>query len=39
MKIEKCEEETPAWDTLREDFMMGGSMKDWDKDSDSDPQS
>ena len=25
----------PAWSVLREDFMMGAKMKDWDKDSDS----
>lgn len=22
------------WSILREDFMMGGKMKDWDKDDD-----
>ncbi|XP_026150064.1 RRP15-like protein isoform X2 [Mastacembelus armatus] len=27
-------EEKPAWSVLREDFMMGTTMKDWDKDSD-----
>ncbi|KAF7647926.1 hypothetical protein LDENG_00164460 [Lucifuga dentata] len=27
-------EETPAWSVLREDFMMGASMKDWDQESD-----
>ncbi|XP_030249009.1 RRP15-like protein isoform X2 [Sparus aurata] len=27
-------EEKPAWSVLRDDFMMGGTMKDWDKDSD-----
>ncbi|XP_076006699.1 RRP15-like protein [Genypterus blacodes] len=27
-------EEKPAWSVLREDFMMGASMKDWDKESD-----
>ncbi len=26
-------EQSPAWDILREDFMMGAKMKDWDKDS------
>ncbi|KAI1885537.1 hypothetical protein AGOR_G00204800, partial [Albula goreensis] len=26
-------EETPAWSVLKEDFMMGASMKDWDKES------
>uniref|UniRef100_A0AAY4AJG6 RRP15-like protein n=1 Tax=Denticeps clupeoides TaxID=299321 RepID=A0AAY4AJG6_9TELE len=24
----------PAWNVLRDDFMMGASMKDWDKESD-----
>lgn len=27
-------EEGPGWKILRDDFMMGASMKDWDKDSD-----
>ncbi|KAG8518184.1 RRP15-like protein [Galemys pyrenaicus] len=27
-------EEGPGWTILRDDFMMGASMKDWDKDSD-----
>uniref|UniRef100_UPI0037E7DA88 RRP15-like protein n=1 Tax=Semicossyphus pulcher TaxID=241346 RepID=UPI0037E7DA88 len=27
-------EEKPSWSVLRDDFMMGASMKDWDKDSD-----
>ncbi|XP_053164953.1 RRP15-like protein [Hemicordylus capensis] len=27
-------EEGPAWSILRDDFMMGASMKDWDKESD-----
>uniref|UniRef100_A0A8C6QMH7 RRP15-like protein n=1 Tax=Nannospalax galili TaxID=1026970 RepID=A0A8C6QMH7_NANGA len=27
-------EEGPGWSILRDDFMMGASMKDWDKDSD-----
>ncbi|TSQ69490.1 RRP15-like protein [Bagarius yarrelli] len=31
-KVEK--EEKPAWSVLRDDFMMGSSMKDWDKESD-----
>ncbi|KAL0984636.1 hypothetical protein UPYG_G00144500 [Umbra pygmaea] len=26
--------EKPAWSVLRDDFMIGASMKDWDKDSD-----
>lgn len=26
----------PSWNILREDYMMGAKMKDWDKDSDSD---
>ncbi|XP_068603410.1 RRP15-like protein [Brachionichthys hirsutus] len=26
--------ETPAWSVLRDDFMMGATMKDWDKHSD-----
>ncbi|XP_030013070.1 RRP15-like protein isoform X1 [Sphaeramia orbicularis] len=28
------EDEKPAWSVLRDDFMMGATMKDWDKDSD-----
>ncbi|KAM9488239.1 RRP15-like protein [Clarias gariepinus] len=27
-------DEKPAWSVLRDDFMMGSSMKDWDKESD-----
>ncbi|KFW95663.1 RRP15-like, partial [Phalacrocorax carbo] len=27
-------EEGPEWNILRDDFMMGASMKDWDKESD-----
>lgn len=27
-------EEHPSWSVLRDDFMMGASMKDWDKESD-----
>ncbi|XP_067366066.1 RRP15-like protein isoform X2 [Channa argus] len=27
-------EEKPGWSVLRDDFMMGATMKDWDKDSD-----
>lgn len=27
-------EEGPGWSILRDDFMMGASMKDWDKESD-----
>lgn len=26
-------EDTSEWNILRDDFMMGASMKDWDKDS------
>uniref|UniRef100_A0A672FTU7 RRP15-like protein n=1 Tax=Salarias fasciatus TaxID=181472 RepID=A0A672FTU7_SALFA len=26
-------EEKPAWSVLRDDFMMGATMKDWDKES------
>uniref|UniRef100_A0A8C7KUE8 RRP15-like protein n=1 Tax=Oncorhynchus kisutch TaxID=8019 RepID=A0A8C7KUE8_ONCKI len=26
-------EEKPAWSVLRDDFMTGASMKDWDKES------
>ena len=25
--------EKPSWNILREDFMMGAKMKDWNKDS------
>ncbi|XP_078000975.1 RRP15-like protein [Glandiceps talaboti] len=34
--IEEKEESGPAWSILRDDFMMGAKMKDWDKESDSD---
>lgn len=27
-------ENKPSWSVLRDDFMMGASMKDWDRDSD-----
>ncbi|CAG4954254.1 unnamed protein product [Parnassius apollo] len=27
----KTEEEKPKWNALRDDFMMGAKMKDWDK--------
>ncbi|MBZ3869919.1 RRP15-like protein [Sciurus carolinensis] len=27
-------EEGPGWTILRDDFMLGASMKDWDKESD-----
>ncbi|XP_076135531.1 RRP15-like protein [Alosa pseudoharengus] len=27
----------PAWSVLRDDYMMGASMKDWDKESDGEP--
>ncbi|KAM7382322.1 hypothetical protein PAMP_002060 [Pampus punctatissimus] len=27
-------DEKPAWSVLRDDFMMGATMKDWDKNSD-----
>ncbi len=27
-------QENPSWSVLRDDFMMGTSMKDWDKESD-----
>ena len=30
----KEEEEDGGWNILREDFMMGAKMKDWDKESD-----
>lgn len=26
--------EDPSWSVLKDDFMMGASMKDWDKESD-----
>ncbi|KAJ8354101.1 hypothetical protein SKAU_G00216680 [Synaphobranchus kaupii] len=32
-EVGQAAEETPAWSVLKEDFMMGASMKDWDKDS------
>ncbi|XP_056236986.1 RRP15-like protein [Seriola aureovittata] len=36
-KVEREEaaaDEKPAWSVLRDDYMMGATMKDWDKDSD-----
>ena len=30
------DDSAPKWSILREDFMMGASMKDWDKVSDDD---
>uniref|UniRef100_A0A672N293 RRP15-like protein n=1 Tax=Sinocyclocheilus grahami TaxID=75366 RepID=A0A672N293_SINGR len=30
--------ENPSWSVLRDDFMMGTSMKDWDKESDEERQ-
>ncbi|XP_062848207.1 RRP15-like protein [Trichomycterus rosablanca] len=41
VRIEKSmskepKEEKPAWSVLRDDFMMGAAMKDWDKESDKD---
>ncbi|NXB54895.1 RRP15 protein, partial [Leucopsar rothschildi] len=32
-------EEGPEWNILRDDFMMGASMKDWDKESDGEANS
>ncbi|EHB00443.1 RRP15-like protein [Heterocephalus glaber] len=33
-QIEVKSEAGPGWSVLRDDFMMGASMKDWDKESD-----
>ena len=33
-RIMHHEDKPSRWNILREDFMMGGKMKDWDKDSD-----
>ncbi|XP_025276770.1 RRP15-like protein [Canis lupus baileyi] len=33
-QTEAKSEESPGWTILRDDFMMGASMKDWDKESD-----
>ncbi|XP_066236271.1 RRP15-like protein [Saccopteryx leptura] len=33
-KQTEVEEGGPSWTILRDDFMMGASMKDWDKESD-----
>lgn len=33
-KVAVKTENTAEWNILRDDFMMGASMKDWDKDSD-----
>lgn len=32
--VQAAAEEKPAWSVLRDDFMMGATMKDWDKESD-----
>lgn len=32
--LQAATEEKPAWSVLRDDFMMGATMKDWDKESD-----
>ncbi|KAM4772667.1 RRP15-like protein [Rhinophrynus dorsalis] len=32
-KVTVKSEDAPEWNILRDDFMMGASMKDWDKDS------
>ena len=32
-----AEEKKPAWKVLRDDFMLGNSMKDWDKKDDKIP--
>ncbi|TRY65968.1 hypothetical protein DNTS_021016 [Danionella cerebrum] len=32
----EVKEENPSWSVLRDDFMIGTSMKDWDKESDED---
>nr|XP_061800600.1 RRP15-like protein [Nerophis lumbriciformis] len=33
-KIDTQVDEKPAWSVLRDDYMMGATMKDWDKQSD-----
>ncbi|XP_041108655.1 RRP15-like protein [Polyodon spathula] len=33
-EVEVKSEDKPSWNILREDFMMGATMKDWDKESD-----
>ncbi|XP_062394214.1 RRP15-like protein [Sardina pilchardus] len=33
----EASEGKPAWSVLRDDYMMGASMKDWDKESDEEP--
>ncbi|XP_054432567.1 RRP15-like protein [Pteronotus mesoamericanus] len=33
-KQTEAKEDGPGWTILRDDFMMGASMKDWDKESD-----
>lgn len=30
-KEEKVEGKDPTWDVLKDDFMMGAKMKDWDR--------
>lgn len=32
------EKQNKKWDVLRDDFMMGASMKDWDKTNESEMQ-
>ena len=38
-RLRAKDDSAPSWNILREDFMMGASMKDWDKVSDSDTNS
>ncbi|XP_072534936.1 RRP15-like protein [Salminus brasiliensis] len=35
---EEQKDEKPSWSVLRDDFMMGASMKDWDKASDAEQE-
>ncbi|KAG9276394.1 RRP15-like protein [Astyanax mexicanus] len=35
---EEPKDEKPSWSVLRDDFMMGASMKDWDKASDAEQE-
>ena len=36
---ESGEDAKPTWSILRDDFMMGAKMKDWDKEDDDDGSS
>ena len=34
LAVLQSEDDKPSWSILKDDFMMGAKMKDWDKESD-----